>query len=86
MFIIEPHLTPDGKVINGGEEYNGEPLVFVDQVARFSEVGPGKEYSSINELPSKMSEGEENTGVRLVKVPIPNLNENTLRWGADFPI
>src|SRR5690606_5584712 len=63
MFIIGPHLTPDGSAINGGEEYNGEPLVFVDQVARFSEVGPGKEYSSISQLPSKMSEGEENTGV-----------------------
>lgn len=86
MFIIGPHLTPDGEPIVGGEEYNGEPLVFVDQVARFSEVGPGKEYSSVSELPSKMSEGEENTGVRLVKVPIPTLNENTLRWGADLPI
>ena len=33
-----------------------------------------------------MSEREENTGVRLVKVPIPNLANNTLRWGADMPI
>lgn len=86
MFIIGPHLTPDGKVINGGEEYNGKPLNFVDQVARFSEVGPGKKYSSIDQLPSKMSEGEENAGVRLVKVPIPNLNDNALRWGADMPV
>lgn len=86
MFLVGPHLTPDGKPINGGEEYNGQPLVFVDQVARFSDVGPGKKYSSIDQLPSKMSEGEENTGVRLVKVPIPNLNDNTLRWGADMPV
>jgi hypothetical protein len=33
-----------------------------------------------------MSEGEENTGVRLVKSPIPNLNDNSMRWGGDLPI
>lgn len=84
MFIVGPHTTPDGKAILGGEEYNGQPLEFVDQVARFSEIG--KNYDSVNDLPSKMSEGEENTGVRLVKVPIPNLSNNTLRWGADMPV
>ncbi|MEN5059061.1 RagB/SusD family nutrient uptake outer membrane protein [Sphingobacterium kitahiroshimense] len=86
MFIVGPHKTPEGDVIVGGEEYKDKPLSFVDQVGRFSEVGPGKKYSSINELPSKMSEGEENTGIRLVKVPIPNLANNTLRWGADMPV
>ncbi|WP_437366179.1 hypothetical protein [Olivibacter jilunii] len=39
-----------------------------------------------NDMGIKMSEGEENTGVRLVKVPIPTLAENTLRWGADNPV
>lgn len=86
MFIVGPHRTPSGAPILGGEEYKDLPLNFVDQVGRFSEVGPGKKYSSVNQLPSKMSEGEENTGVRLVKVPIPNLNDNTLRWGADMPV
>ncbi|MFD2903473.1 RagB/SusD family nutrient uptake outer membrane protein [Sphingobacterium anhuiense] len=86
MFIVGPHLSPDGKAILGGEEYNKQPLNFVDQVARFSEVGQGKKYSSVAQLPSKMSEGEENTGIRLVKVPIPNLANNTLRWGADMPV
>lgn len=85
MFIVGPHLTPTGAVIVGGEEYKDLPLVFVDQVGRFSEVGPGKKYASINDLPSKISEGEENTGVRLVKVPIPNNTDKTLRWGADNP-
>lgn len=85
MFIVGPHKTPDGKTIVGGEEYKGLPLNFVDQVARFSDVGPGKKYSAIDQLPSKMSEGEENTGIRLVKVPIPNLANNELRWGADLP-
>ncbi|QNK64947.1 RagB/SusD family nutrient uptake outer membrane protein [Pedobacter sp. PAMC26386] len=85
MFIVGPHLTPDGVPILGGEEYKDKPLNFVDQVGRFSEVGAGKRYPSIAQLPSKMSEGEENTGVRLVKVPIPNDNDKSLRWGADNP-
>ncbi|MGK6349956.1 RagB/SusD family nutrient uptake outer membrane protein [Parapedobacter sp. DT-150] len=86
MFIVGEHRTPTGEPIVGGEEYNGQLLVFVDQVARFSEVGPGEEYASVAELPSKMSEGEENTGVRLVKVPMPNNAEIRLRWGADNPV
>jgi len=86
MFIVGPHLTPEGTPIKGGEEYKDLPLSFVDQVGRFSEVGAGKKYSSVAQLPSKMSEGEENTGVRLVKVPIPSLDNNTLRWGADLPV
>ncbi|QNL52001.1 RagB/SusD family nutrient uptake outer membrane protein [Olivibacter sp. SDN3] len=85
MFINGPHRTPEGAVINGGEEYNGQALIFRDQVGRFSEVGPDKRYSSVEQLPSRMADGEENTGVRLVKVPIPNMAENTLRWGADNP-
>lgn len=85
MFLNGPQLTPSGTTIVGGEEYNGQPLIFRDQVARFSEVGPGRQYSSVTELPSRMADGEENTGVRLVKVPIPTIAENTLRWGADNP-
>jgi len=86
MFIIGDHKTPEGKQIVGGEEYKDKPLKFVDQVARFSEVGAGKKYTNVSQLPSKVSEGEENTGVRLVKVPIPSVNENNLKWGADLPI
>lgn len=86
MFITGAHLTPTGDVIKGGEEYKDQPLVFRDQVARFSEVGPGKKYAAVSDLPSRMADGEENTGIRPVKVPIPPLSENTLRWGADNPI
>lgn len=86
MFIVGEHLTPTGEQILGSEEYKDQLLVFVDQVGRFSEVGPGKKYSSVNELPSKMSEGEENTGVRLIKVPIPTNADKNLRWGADNPV
>jgi hypothetical protein len=86
MFINGPHLKPSGDKILGGEEYKDKPLIFVDQVARFSEVGAGKRYAKIADLPSKMSEGEENSGVRLVKVPIPNDADKNIRWGADMPV
>ena len=85
MFIVGPHLTPSGEVIKGSEEHKDQPLVFVDQVGRFSEVGPGKPYASAADLPSRISEGEENTGIRLVKTPIPNNADKSLRWGADNP-
>lgn len=85
MFIRGALLTPAGQVITGGEEYKDKPMVMVDQVGRFSEVGPGLRYASVNDLPSKMSEGEENTGMRPVKVPIPNNADKSLRWGADNP-
>lgn len=52
------------KVINGTEEYNGKPLVFVDQVGRFSEK-PGGRWAE----GSHVSTGEENSGVRLLKFP-----------------
>ena len=55
----------------------------VDQVARFSEVGT--KYNSVAELTSTMADGEENTGVRLVKAPQPNLDDKLLRWNPDCP-
>jgi hypothetical protein len=86
MFVYGPILSPAGVPLTGSEEYSNQPLNFVDQVGRFSEVGSGKKYSSVSQLPSKMSEGEENTGVRLVKVPLPNNADKTLRWGGDNPV
>lgn len=52
------------KVVNGSEEYNGKPLIFVDQVGRFSEK-PGGRWSE----GSHVATGEENSGVRLLKFP-----------------
>ena len=52
------------KILNGTEEYNGKPLVFVDQVGRFSEK-PGGRWAE----GSHVSTGEENSGVRLLKFP-----------------
>lgn len=52
------------KPVNGTEEYNGKPLFFVDQVARFSEK-PGGRWAE----GSHVITGEENSGVRLLKFP-----------------
>lgn len=60
MFLEGPQYTFDGSTtIKGVEEYKEEPLVLVDYVARMSE---GDTYSL------SMLRGEENTGVRPVKV------------------
>lgn len=51
------------EIITGTEEYNGKPLVFVDQVGRFSEGEAGLAKGS------KLIYGEENSGYRLMKFP-----------------
>lgn len=85
MFLVGPQISPiTGDQVIGNEEYNDQPLEFVDQVARFSELG--STYSSIEELPSNIGAGEENTGVRLVKIPVPSSQDLNLRWAADHPV
>jgi hypothetical protein len=84
MFIIGEHLRPDGTPITGSDEYKDKPLVFVDMVGRFSEIG--RNYESAADLRSTVKDGEENSGVRLVKTPIPNTADISLRWAADLPI
>lgn len=83
MFIVGDFKTPSGEIINGVEEYKDRPLVFVDYVGRMSEVGPDKPYKTPADLPSTVKNGEENSGVRIVKVPIPTSADSQLRWGAD---
>lgn len=85
MFLIGDQISPiTGAQVTGNEEYNGQPLVFVDQVGRFSELG--QTYTSVEDLPSNIASGEENTGYRLVKIPIPSSSDLSLRWAADHPV
>lgn len=50
--------------VKGTEEYKGEPLIYVDQVGRFSEgIDVAKEKGS------RVTTGEENSGVRFNKFP-----------------
>ena len=66
-------------------EYPGEVLEFVDQVAQFKKVKDG-EYSSVNELPSNISTGEENSGIRLCKLPVPDNIDKTIAFNPDYPV
>ncbi|WP_080903174.1 RagB/SusD family nutrient uptake outer membrane protein [Parabacteroides sp. Marseille-P3160] len=50
------------KTVTGSEEWTGEPLVFVDQVGRFSEKPNGRWSEG-----SQVTTGEENSGIRLMK-------------------
>jgi hypothetical protein len=77
FFLVGPQYEFDrakgygydlSKPVTGSEEYTGQPLIFVDQVGRFSER-PGGRW----EEGSAVTTGEENSGIRLMKFgPLPN--------------
>lgn len=79
MFLVGPQISEYGESL-GGEEYRDQVLDFVDMVGRFSESNDPQQ------LKSSMANGEENSGIRLVKVPLPNLADESLMWAADNPI
>ena len=86
MFLVGDQTNPNNpsQQCLGQKEYSGKVINLVDQVARFSEVGT--KYNSVAELTSTMADGEENSGVRLVKAPQPNLDDKLLRWTPDCPV
>ena len=86
MFLVGDQTNPNNpsQQCLGQKEYSGKVINLVDQVARFSEVGT--KYNSVAELTSTMADGEENSGVRLVKAPQPNLDDQLLRWNPDCPV
>ena len=86
MFLVGDQTNPNNpsQQCLGQKEYSGKVINLVDQVARFSEVGT--KYNSVAELTSTMAAGEENSGVRLVKAPQPNLDDKLLRWNPDCPV
>lgn len=65
------------KKVNGTEEYNGRPLIFVDQVGRFSEKPGGRWPEG-----SHVTTGEENSGVRLLKFPWLPMSENLFQFNS----
>lgn len=84
MFLVGDQISPlTGKECKGTQEYNGELITFVDYVAKMKDLKPGQDPAT---LPSDVGQGEENTGIRLVKVPIPNIANQDLKWGADNPV
>lgn len=86
MFLVGDQTNPNNpsQQCLGQKEYSGKVINLVDQVARFSEVGT--KYNSVAELTSTMADGEENSGVRLVKAPQPNLDDKLLHWNPDCPV
>ena len=84
MFLVGEQVSPYGTT-RGTQEYNDEIISFVDRVGRFSEIG-SEEYPDTASIESTMAHGEENTGVRFVKVPQPTLDDESLRNGADDPV
>ncbi len=86
MFLVGDQTNPNNpsQQCLGQKEYSGKVINLIDQVARFSEVGT--KYNSVAELTSTMADGEENSGVRLVKAPQPNLDDKLLRWNPDCPV
>ena len=86
MILVGDQTNPNNpsQQCLGQKEYSGKVINLVDQVARFSEVGT--KYNSVAELTSTMADGEENSGVRLVKAPQPNLDDKLLRWNPDCPV
>lgn len=62
---IDP-VTGIGTPVTGDDsrEYRGQPLVFVDNVRKNLSLQPGQDP---NTLPSDMTQGEENSGVRFNK-------------------
>ncbi|WP_295936074.1 RagB/SusD family nutrient uptake outer membrane protein [uncultured Alistipes sp.] len=85
MFLVGEQVNPDdpSKRCIGEKGYAGKLIVLVDQVARISEAD---KLGGIANLTSTMDDGEENSGIRLVKAPIPNLAEKTLLWNPDCPV
>jgi hypothetical protein len=83
MFLVGRQESPYG-ITRGTQEYKGEVIYFVDRVARFKKIGI--EAPDTASLSSTMADGEENTGIRWVKVPQPNLADENLRNGADNPV
>jgi len=51
-------------IASGGNEYSDQPLVFVDNIRKNKTLQPGQDPAT---LPSDMTQGEENSGVRFNK-------------------
>lgn len=85
MFLMGELVNPKtGEACKGNWDYQGEVLVLVDQIAHFKELG--KKYADVSELPSDMYSGEENSGVRLVKYPTPDVADDAYRWDPDWVV
>ncbi|WP_295121930.1 RagB/SusD family nutrient uptake outer membrane protein [uncultured Chitinophaga sp.] len=74
--LIGPQLNKaTGAPVQGTEEYNGKPLVFVKEIRRNSEGETGE---------GGMTRGEENSGARFAKYVPGDVTDEVNYWGNDF--
>ena len=84
MFMVGELRNPrTGAPVMGAQGLTGQPLTIVDKIARFSLENPPRNPDG--SLRSTVLDGEENTGIRLVKTPIPNVVDQNLLWEAGQP-
>ncbi len=65
------------QMVLGTEEWNGKPLNYVDQCARFTEKPNGRWTEG-----SHVSTGEENSGVRFLKFPWLPMSQNLFQMNS----
>lgn len=74
MFCVGLQKNPHtGKTAKGTKLQNGKDMVLVDYINRTGNK-------------SDMMEGDENSGIRLVKMPVSNSADKDILFDADFPV
>lgn len=87
MFLMGPQKNPlTGAETRGNKEYIDKLIEFVDVIAKFSKVGQTGFPSTAAELPSTIADAEENSGIRPMKVPQPNMSDIAMRYEPANPI
>src|SRR3712207_9481289 len=73
MFLVGDQVNPTtGEKVLGTKDKAGKPITFRD-------------YVNVDGKGSSMLNGSEDSGIRLVKMPIPNNDDLNLLWNPDFP-
>ena len=73
MFLVGLQSNPEtGAPMNGTKDMNGKQINHCD-------------YVNVTGTRSTMMDGSEQSGVRLVKMPIPNITDQNMLWDPDFP-
>ena len=73
MFLVGPQVDAvTGEPITGAKDKNGKQINHCD-------------YVNVTGTRSTMMDASEESGVRLVKMPIPNVTDQNMLWDPDFP-
>lgn len=87
MFLMGVQKNPlTGAETKGNREYKGKLIELIDIIAQISKVGKEGYPNTVDELPSTIALAEENSGIRPMKVPQPNMADIQFRYEPDNPI